>query len=254
MEISRITRTGFPMKTPRSLPETDLARVALLPDGQKRIVLQGVKSFVPPHSLSPLRKVAGALYAARPSLFDTPRCTFAEIDAAIRRYCGTNPHWVEPNLSLARLLFDFNEARGIKAIEWDFPIIPVGYGAKVKFWHDFYSIQDGVPVLSFLDPRLTDGLGLFGRTFVFSAMYHNIAVGDFEGAKLEIVRFPLNKLTRKREVEIFTFNEGDVVEEAILNEAIDQTYMVWNQIVSERKADTRRQPPSTGTDDGGFGF
>jgi hypothetical protein len=90
---------------------------------------------------------------------------------------------------LAKLLFDYNEQRVIKAVEWEFPIIPVGYGAKIKFWHDFYSIQHDVPVLSFLDPRLIDGLGVFGRTFVFSAMHHNVAVGDFAGARLEIVRF-----------------------------------------------------------------
>jgi hypothetical protein len=240
------------MKTPRSLPETDLARVALLPDDQKRIVLRGVKSFVPPHSLSPLRKVAAALYAARASLFELPKCTLPDIEGAIRRLCGANLHWVDPNLSLAKLLFDYNEQRDIKAVEWEFPIIPVGYGAKIKFWHDFYSIQEGVPVLSFLDPRLTDGLGMLGRTFVFSAMYRNVAVGDFVGARLEIVRFPLNKYTGKREVELFTFDERDVVEESVLNEAINRTYKVWNEILAERTAAARRQPP-TGTE-GGFGF
>jgi hypothetical protein len=242
------------MKTSRSLPETDLARAALLPDDQKWIVLRQVRSFVPPHSLSPLRKVAAALYAARASLLDLPKCTFPEIEAAIRRYCGTNLHWVEPNLKLAKLLFDYNEGRSIKAVEWEFPIIPVGYGAKIKFWHDFYSIQDDVPVLSFLDPRLTDGLGIFGRTFVFSAMYHNVAIGDFAGAKLEIVRFPLNKYTSKREVEIFKFDDRDVVEEAVLNKAIDDTYKIWNQILAERKAEARRRPGTGTDDDDGFGF
>jgi hypothetical protein len=240
------------MKTPRSLPETDLARAALLPDdGQKRIVLRGVRSFVPPHSLSPLRKAAPALYAARPSLLELPKCTFPEIEAAIRRMCGTNLHWVEPNLKLAKLLFDYNEERGIKAVEWEFPTIPVGYGAKIKFWHDFYTVQDDVPVLSFLDPRLTDGLGIFGRTFVFSAVYHNVAIGDFAGARLEIVRFPLNKYTGKREVEIFKFDERDVVEETALNAAIDRTYKIWNEILAEWTAEARRR---TGTDDDGFGF
>lgn len=241
------------MKTPRSLPETDLARVALRPDEEKRIVLRGVRSFVPPHSLSPLRKVAGALYAARPSLLELPKSTWPEIEAAIRRYCGPNLHWIERNVSLAKLLFDYNEKRGIKAVEWEFPIIPVGYGAKIKFWHDFYSVQDGVPVLSFLDPRLTDGLGIFGRTFVFSAMHHNIAIGDFDGARLEIIRFPLNRETREREVEVFTFDDRDVIAEGALNQAIDRTYKIWQEILAERTAEARRQRP-TGTNEGGFGF
>src|SRR3954453_16171048 len=121
LESSRISRKRNQMKTPRSLPETDLARVALQPDDRKRIVLRAVRSFVPPHSLAPLRKVAGALYAARPSLFDLPKCTWSEIDAAIRRSRGPNLHWIEPNLSLAKLLSEFNEQRGIKAVEWEFP-------------------------------------------------------------------------------------------------------------------------------------
>lgn len=241
------------MKTPRSLPETDLARVALLPEDQKRIVLRGVRSFVPPHSLSPLRKVAGALYSARTSLLELPKRTWPDIDGAIRRLCGTNLHWIEPNVSLAKLLFEFNERRGIAAIEWEFPIIPFGYGAKIKFWHDFYSIQNGVPVLSFIDPRLTDGLALFGRTFVFSAMHHNVAIGDFEGARLEIIRFPYNKEKRKREVEVFTFDERDVVDEAVLNKAIDDTYKIWRQILAERTAEARRQRP-TGTGEDSFDF
>ncbi len=244
------------MKTPRSLPETDLARTALRPDDEKRIVLRAVRSFKPPHSLTPLRKVAGALYAARTSLLDLPKCTWTDIDGAIRRHCGPNLHWVEPNVSLAKLLFEYNEQRGIKAVEWDFPFIPFGYGAKLKFWHDFYSIQDGVPVLSFIDPRKSDGLGVFGRMFVFSAMRHNIAIGDFEGARLEIIRFPENEYTGKREVEVFTFDERDVVEEATLNKAIDDTYKIWREILAERAAEARKRRPTgtDGGDEGDFGF
>jgi hypothetical protein len=118
---------------------------------------------------------------------------------------------------------------------------------------DFYSIQDGVPVFSFLDPRLTDGLGIFGRTFVFSAMHPNVAIGDFEGARLEIIRFPMDKYTGKREVDVFTFDQRDVVPEASLNKAIDDTYQVWREILAERQVEQRRQRP-TGTDDGGFGL
>ena len=65
-------------------------------------------------------------------------------------------------------------------------------------------------MLSFIDPRKTDGLGIFGRLFVFSAMYHNVAVGDFEGARLEIIRFSQNNYTGEREVEVFPFDERDV--------------------------------------------
>jgi hypothetical protein len=241
------------MKINRSLPETDLARTALLPDDQKRIVLRSVKSFVPPHSLAPVRKVAAALYDARASLLsDLPPRTWGDIEVAVRKYCKSNPHWIEPNLAVAQTLFAFNQRRGFKAVEWDFPFIPVGFGAKIKFWHDFYSIQDDRPVLAFIDPRLTDGLTALGRIFMFSAMHHTVAVGDFEGARLEILRFPKNVFSGERKVEVFTFDERDVVDEATLNAAIDSTYKIWREIIAERAEEVRAQPP-TGTD-GGFDF
>jgi hypothetical protein len=236
------------MKISRSLPETDLARSALLPDDQKRILLRGVKLFVPPHSFTPLRKVVPALYAARASLLDLPTRKWSDIENAIHSYCRGHPEWLEPNMTLAKALFEFNQRRKVSAIEWEFREISVGFGAKMKFWHDFYSIQDSAPVLSFVDPRLQDGLGPLGRTFVFSAMYHLVAVGDFEAARLEILRFPRNRYTGQREVEVFSFDERDVVDEAVLNQAIDCTFKVWIEILAERTEDLRRQRP-TGTDD-----
>jgi hypothetical protein len=237
------------MKMPRSLPETDLARAALLPDDQKRVVLRGVRSFVPPHSFAPLRKVVPAAYSVRASLLDLPNRTWPDIEKAINSYCRNHPEWIEPNVTVAKTLFDYNNSRQVSAIEWEFREVSVGFGAKMKFWHDFYSVQDGAPVLSFVDPRLQDGLGVLGRTFVFSAMHHLVAVGDFEGARL---RFPKNRYTRQRDVEVFSFDERDVVEEIVLNEAIDRTFKIWLEILAERTEEMRRQPP-TGTE-GGFEF
>jgi hypothetical protein len=240
------------MKMPRSLPETDLARTALLPDDQKRIVLRAVRSFIPPHSFKPLRKVARGLFHSRASLFDLPQRTWADIETAIKSYCRGNPDWLEPNINAARLVYDFNTERNVSAVEWEFREVSVGYGAKMKFWHDFYSVQDGVPVLSFVDPRLQDGLGMLGRTFVFSAMHHLIAVGDFEGARLEIIRLPKNRYTGEREVEVFNFDARDVIEEVVLNEAIDRTFKIWREVLAERTEEMRRQR-RTGSDDE-FGF
>jgi hypothetical protein len=228
------------MKIPRSLPETDLARAALLPDDQKWIILRGVKSFNPPYSLTPLRKVVAATYDARASLLELPSRTWPDIEAAIKSQCRNNPGWLEPNLAVAKALFDFNKERNVSAIEWEFRDVSIGYGAKMKFWHDFYSIQGGVPVLSFVDPRLHDGLGIWGRRFIFSMMHHSVAVGDFEHARLEILRCPKSKYTREREVEVFTFDKRDAVEEAMLNQAIDQTFKIWREILAERTEEARR--------------
>jgi hypothetical protein len=240
------------MKISRSLPETDLARTALLSNDQKRIILRGVKSFKPPHSFAPLRKVVPALFQAGASLLDLPSRNWDEIEAAIRSYCRRNPHWIGPNLEVAKTLFDFNQTRGFKAVEWDFPFIPVGFGTKIKLWHDFYSIQEDRPVLAFVDPRRTDGLSDLGRQFIFSAMRHQFGVGDFEAARFEILRCPRDRYTGALRVEVFTFNERDTVDLGTLNDAIDSTFKIWREILDERTEEMRRHP-ATGTDDG-FGF
>jgi hypothetical protein len=102
------------------------------------------------------------------------------------------------------------------------------------------------------DPRLTDGLSNLGRLFIFSAMHHQFAVGDFEAARFEILRFPRDHYTGERRAEVFAFNERDAVDLITLNDAIDRTFKIWREILDERTEEMRRHPP-TGTDDG-FGF
>jgi hypothetical protein len=238
------------MKIARSLPETDLARVALLPDDQKRIVLRGVKSFVPPHSLSPVRQMAKALYGARAPLIADRPIAWSDIEQAIKRLCRKNPHWLEPNLSIAKTIFHFNQERAFRAIEWEFPSVPIGFGAKIKFWHDLYSIQGEQPVLAFIDPRLSDGLTSLGRLFIFSAMYHTVAIGDFDGATLEVLRLPQEKFSKKRKVEVFKFDRRDAVDELTLNNAITRTFAIWQEVLLERTEEARRRPAA----DGGLPF
>jgi hypothetical protein len=199
-----------------------------------------------------MRKVMPGVFQARASLLGLPKRTWSDIESAIKSYCRKHPEWIEPNVTAASTVFEFNRERSVSAVEWEFREISVGFGAKMKFWHDFYSVQDGVPVLSFVDPRLQDGLGALGRTFVFSAMHRLVAVGDFEEARLEILRLPKNKLTGERQVEVFTFDKRDALEEVVLNEAIDRTFKIWREILAERTAEVRRQRP-TGSDNG-FGF
>ena len=173
-------------------------------------------------------------------------------DLCVRTYCGANAHWVDPNLEVAEALFEFNQERGFKAVEWDFPFIPVGFGAKIKLWHDFYSIQGDRPVLAFVDPRRTDGLSALGRLFIFSAMHHQFAVGDFEGAQFEILRFPISPYTASGLVEVFTFNESDVIDRATLTARLTAPSRFRRQILAERIEDIRQQTGGGG--EGSFRF
>lgn len=234
------------MTTVRLLPDTDLARTALLSDDEKRIQLRRVKFGVPPHSLTPLRKAVPGLFNARKSLLELPACTLEDVEGAIQRDCRGHPEWLEPNLALARMLFEFNSKRALVAVERNFDAVPIGFGAKLKLWHDFYTVQSERPVMSFIDPRLQNGLTALGRQFAFSAMYHNLALGDFSEARFEILRFPKVKESTKRYVQVFQFDKSTLVSEDEINDAINKTYEIWAQVLAEREEETRRRP-ATGT-------
>ncbi|MGO8922546.1 MAG: hypothetical protein ACLQF4_06365 [Xanthobacteraceae bacterium] len=240
------------MTTVRLLPETDLARIALLSDEERRIQLRRVKFGVPPHSYTPLRKSVPGLFNARKSLIELPACTLEDVEAAIQKDCRGHPEWIEPNLTLARLLFGFNATRALTAVEREFDPVPIGFGAKLKLWHDFYTVQNERPVVCFIDPRLHNGLTALGRRFTFSAMHHNLALGDFSQATFEILRFPKLKEIDDRYVRIYEFNISELVGEDEMNEAINKTYEIWAEVLAEREEEVRRHP-STGTE-GQFRF
>jgi hypothetical protein len=234
------------MTTIRLLPETDLARIALLPDEEKRIHLRRVKFGKPPHSYAPFRRAVPGLFDARKSLLTLKACTLADVQAAIKKECRNHPNWLEPNLKLAELLFGFNQSRSLVAVERDFSAVPIGFGAKLKLWHDFYTVQNEVPVICYIDPRVNGGLSALGRRFSFSAMYHNLALGDFSEAHFEILRFPKVKGSNERVVQTYQFQKAQLVSEAEINDAVDKTYKIWMQVLAEREEEARRDT-RTGT-------
>jgi hypothetical protein len=93
------------MKTTPLLPETDLARIALLPTDEKVIALRKFRSGRPRHSWAPFRGALKGIFNTRKALLDLPPCVLADVEAAITRACRANPDWLEPNLELGRLLF-----------------------------------------------------------------------------------------------------------------------------------------------------
>lgn len=236
------------MKINRSLPETDLARVALLPTDQKYLHLRRVRDFKVSHSWTPVRKALPAIWQARKSLFVLPDASFSDVENAIKRSCRRHADWVQPNINLARLMYDDVKKRRIKSVEWNFGLMPVGFGASVKFWPDFYSIDTDQISVSLIDPRRGHGLTKLARTFVFSAMHHHItSVADFRETKFSIMTFPTDKETDERSIRRFDMTAEDLVDLPTLTAAIQETYAVWRKVFAEREEEARKTAP-TGTD------
>jgi uncharacterized phage-associated protein len=84
------SRTAEPHEDHPLLPETDLARIALLPTDEKVIALRKFRSGRPRHSWAPFRGALKGIFNTRKALLDLPPCVLADVEAAITRACRAN--------------------------------------------------------------------------------------------------------------------------------------------------------------------
>jgi hypothetical protein len=236
------------MKIPRLLHETDLARTALLPRDLKRSKLKAIRDFVPRHSWAPFRETLPGIFQAKKSLLGLPPVSLADVKAAITRLCKKHPNWAESNIALAELLFDYVKKSKFQSVENSFGLLPVGFGTSVKFWPDFYTIDQDRLLVHFVDPRRGNGLTAQARQFVFSTMHYHIAArADFAEAKFAAISFPFDESGLKRQVRVHEMSLDDLVEIEHLEAAIQETYEIWLEILAEREKEARGRPPKEGT-------
>jgi len=229
------------------LPETDLANAALLPDDQKRLQLLRVKHGAPNITYAPIRASVPGIFNARPSLIELPEAKWEDVEAAIARMCVNRPNSLEPNLAVAKPLFEYAKKQRFDVYQWDFLSVPIGRGAKIGMWHNFYYVEDGKPVISYIDPRRTTGLtSQLARDFVFSVMHHNLARGDFSEAQFRIFRFPVGAGDTRSLGTPYSFDLTRLISEDVINKAINSTYDMWFEILAEREEEARKNP-KTGT-------
>lgn len=236
------------MKNNRLLHETDLARTALLPKDERLIQLRKIRDFAPRHSWSPFRACLPGIYQATKSLFDLPAVSWSDVETAIAMKCKKHPDWLSGNLQVARVLFDHVQNQKLKSKEWSFGSLPVGYGKSVKFWPEFYSVKDDLPLVDFPDPRRGHGLTKIARRFVFSSMFHHIARGDFDQTRFQITTFPMSD-DNSRNVRIYPMQMEEIVDLDTLNLAIQETFQMWFEVLEEREREARK---STMTGTGGL--
>lgn len=235
------------MTKKRLLPETDLARFALLSENKKRIELKKFREGYAPWSYAPFRKVIPEIFNAKDftlSFPDSlPKCSLNQIENAITELSSSKG--LEQNLQVTQALYNFVAEKDRPAFKKEFMPVSIGYGAKLKLWHDFYFDNDGLPVICYMDPRRGSCLTELARKFVFSVMYHNLALEDFSEAQFQIFNFPESD-NGKRRVEVHQFNKKELVDEDDINESIDHTYKIWHEILEERKKEVAPHIPDSG--------
>ncbi|WP_313612995.1 type VI toxin-antitoxin system SocB family DNA replication inhibitor toxin [Rhizobium sp.] len=229
------------MTTPL-LHDTDLARIAPLPDDMKRSQLMQMKGGFSPFSYKPVTTCYPDIFNVQSGMFGaSPPTPWKQIQAQVIRASRLGDEQ-RNNLQVAKALYEFASNAGAIARRHDFFPMHIGVGKKVSFWLPMVLAVDEKPHAIFIDPRRSKGLAELGRKFVFSMMHERIraADADFANIQLGIIRFQDGdddersvRFYRDEGVTLFSLEE--------LEDMVASTYRIWLEVHEEREADARRR-------------
>ncbi|WGI74532.1 hypothetical protein QC756_01305 [Sinorhizobium meliloti] len=229
------------------LPDTDLARIAPLSDELKRSALSQMKGRFSTFSYKHVRACFGDVFNLQIGMFAPVQPTpWEKIYERLLRTCKPGDE-LKNNLQIAKALHDYAVSSNIAGRQHDFFPMGMGIGRKVSLWLPMVLAIDEKPYAIFIDPRRTKGLTELGRRFAFSMMHERIRAADedFSGINLGIIRFFDNneggrsvKLYSDEGLELYPLDELEVM--------VASTYRIWQEVVEEREAETRRKRTGTG--------
>lgn len=235
-------RMGSQVKI-RRLPETDLARIAPLSKDAKRRALEQVKLGIPPFSYEPIRRTWEDILNVQPEMFGAAAPTsWEQIERLIRQRARPGTEY-DNNIELAASLYDRAIRDEWRAVHREILPLSLSIGIKVKFWLPLVLMIDDDPLVPFFDPRRSSlQLTEDGRRFAFSVMNERIRVADPDLAKVRLGIFQFDqvqvqgrvlRLRTDEGIPLCTFDE--------LDQMVSETYTIWEQVLSDRDRDTRRQ-------------
>lgn len=231
----------------RRLPETDLARFAVMTPDKRRVALERHKTSYAPYSYNPMRGVVPAIFNIEIPMLGRPiEHSWESISRMIATSSKRGDAERTANLLVGELLFKFSKEHGVKGRGQDFYAMPVGVATKIQFWSPVVIAVDGKPVVPFIDPRKAHSLDTKARRFVLSVMHERIRVldPDYREVGLGIFQFPFDGKGRKavlhtdEGVELYDFDTLDTM--------VRETYEQWWEILSERE-EKKRRGGGTGT-------
>ncbi|WP_371418911.1 hypothetical protein [Agrobacterium sp. ICMP 6402] len=233
------------MTTPL-LHDTDLARIAPLPDDMKRSQLMQMKGGFSPFSYKPVTTCYPDIFNVQSGMFGaSPATPWKQIQAQVIRASRLGDEQ-RNNLQVAKALYEFASNAGAIARRHDFFPMHIGVGKKVSFWLPMVLAVDEQPHAIFIDPRRSKGLTELGRKFAFSMMHERIraADADFAAINLGIIQFRDDK-DDGRTVRLFTDHGVELFDFSELESMVSSTYRIWQEIHEEREV-IRRKDTGTG--------
>lgn len=230
----------------RPLPDIDLARIAPQPEDMKRRSLEKMKGGFAPFSYSPFRAFYHDIFNIQPAMFGPVGMTeWKVVQQNIRRKSRTDEECAH-NLLVARGLHEYVSRERIKGRAHDFRTMAMGAGGRVSLWCPMILEVESRPLVPFIEPRRSYGLGAEGRRFAFSMMHEHIRAADEDYAEVcfGIIKFGESDGQRRP----VTLHKDDGVRLFSLDELaamVAATYRIWREVLDEREADTRRKSSGT---------
>ena len=234
------------MKT-RPLPDLDVARIAPLPRDQKRRALEGMKLGRPPYSYDPMRQsVLDILNIEAGPLASVARAPWPVIEAAIRRRSRSADE-ESANVAVAKALYDYATLHSFAGRRRDIFPLSIGVSEKLVYWSQAVVAVAGRPVVPFIDPRrATKRLTVTARRFVFSVMHERcLADPDLNDVDHCIIQFASSD-DGSRSPTLFFANGVELYDFDALDGMVQETYALWNEVLEERDAATRRGTGTSG--------
>jgi hypothetical protein len=238
----------------RRIPDIDLARIAVQPTDNKRVALEQLKEGWPPHSLDPMREQIGDIVNLQMGLLGDRRPTpWSVIERAIVKRSRTSDEGLY-NIAIARSLYNWCSAQDIVSYGKSVPAWSVGLGHSLSYWNQYYSVLGERATFMFVDPRLSAPLTEQARRFAFSIMHQRLRVDDpdFSDAQLLILQFRKGDAEGSRLLIPHQVDGLSLFARDELNEMIDETYLLWAEVLAGRQERARRT--GTGGSDNPMNF
>ncbi len=230
----------------RPLPDTDLARIAVLAPSLRHKALEQIRYGRPPFSYRPVRGCHLDIFNVHTEMFGPVGPTpWDVIEGRLRKTCRSGEE-LTANLQVARGLHNFAENTNIIGRSQEFFPLAMSAMHKVKYWLPMVLVIDERPIVPFIDPRRSRGLTRAGRRFVFSVMHERIRVADPDFASVQFGIIQFENSDGDRRAPIIHMDEGtELLSFDEMERMVAETYDLWREVCEQRIAEARRDETGT---------
>lgn len=232
--------TGSEMSlTKARLPETDLARVALMATNDKWRALRGMRSGWSPISYRPARlHLPDALNIQRalPMIVESP--SKDALLSAVRKVSGSDDEG-DSNAEVVGLLYDFIRENEIVVVEEEFAPLRLAPGYSATYWANAVLRWGDRLLVVNTDFRRSTGYSALGQRFSTSVAHERIRKlgADYAEIELGFIRFPAPK-DRPRSIELVV-PQVELISYEELAAKTEETLSIWDQVCSEKSQTVR---------------